>query len=649
MIGKVFSHYKIMQKLGEGGMGAVYLAEDTELRRKVALKFLPEDYINKPEIKARFKREAQAAAALNHPNIITIYEVGEAKEHSFIAMEYVEGKSLRELIDAKEIPFEKALKIFLQVCDGLSFAHQHGIIHRDIKPANIMVDKYGRVKVLDFGLAKYKGLTRLTREGTTMGTPHYMSPEQATSQVIDHRSDIYSLGVVLYELLSGKLPFVGDYEAAILYAIVHQKPTPITKYRPDISRKIQQVIDKALEKDVQSRYQRIEDMLADLKIKEYQPTKVYEPTKILEEYKPPKKKTPLVIASLSSGVVLVVVLLLLLNSSFRSGNTDVKKLEQPTVAKASEDNRGEQEKEESQITPPTSELLQQPSESAVTVGSLQVSSVPSGASVWLNGKVVGKTPYSGKKLKTDQYQLRVRLDGYEDFSRSVQVNQDQTTTVNATLTALFGGLHIQSEPPGAEVFLNGQKVGTTPYLNQKTAAVKYDIVLHKEGYRDYATTVTLKPDKIELIEGNLPALIGNFKIRVKPYGSIYIDGVLRQRDTEFQHKEELPVGSHIVRVIHPTFGIWEKSVTIEAAKITELVVDFNQKVRVTIASKPTWGDIYVDNQPTGFQTTKEITLRVGQHTIEVRRDGYETVGGKKILNLEEDSKEPLVFELRKKS
>jgi len=652
MIGKVFSQYKILEKLGEGGMGAVYLAEDTELRRKVALKFLPEDYTSKVEIKARFKREAQAAAALNHPNIITIYEVGEYKVRSYIAMEYVEGKSLRELIDNKMLLFDEALQIFFQVCEGLRFAHQHGIVHRDIKPANIMVDKYGRVKVLDFGLAKYKGLTRLTREGTTMGTPHYMSPEQATSQVIDHRSDIYSLGVVLYELLSGELPFVGDYEAAILYAIVHEKPTPITKYRPDISRKIQQVIDKALEKDVQSRYQKIEDMLADLKIKENQPAKVYAPTKILEEYKPTrKKKTPLVIASLSAGVVLVVVLLLLLNSHFRSGNIevqDVKKLEQPTVAKASEDNFGEPKKEEPQIIPPTSEPLQQSLDSAVAVGSLQVSSIPSGASVWLNGKVVGKTPYSEKNLKTDQYQLLIRLDGYEDFSRSVRVNQDQTSTVNATLTALFGGLHIQSEPVGAEVFLNGQRAGTTPYENQKLRTGRYEILLHKEGYRDFASTVTLKPGQIEKVESALPALKGGLTIMAKPYGSIYIDGVLRQRDTEFQYKEDLSAGRHIIRVLHPTFGIWEKQVRIEADKVSNFIVDFNQKVRVTIASKPTWGDIYVDNQPTGFQTTKEIILRIGQHAIEVRRDGYETVGDRRILNLDENLKEPVVFELKKK-
>ena len=629
-------------------MGAVYLAEDTELRRKVALKFLPEIYSSKPELKARFKREAQAAAALNHHNIIIVYEVGEYRENSYIAMEYVEGKSLRDMLDARETHFENAIQIFIQICDGLSFAHQNGIVHRDIKPANIMVDKHGKVKILDFGLAKYKGVTPITRSGTTLGTPHYMSPEQVQGREIDHRSDIYSVGVVLYELLTGELPFQGYNEHAVLYAVVNEMPTPITKYQPDISENIQHVIDKALEKNVKSRYQRIEDIQAELKKEIHPKSRIYKPTKTLDEHEPVKKKKSLLITSVSSFVVvmLIVLLLFLLNSDFHSGTSkvqDAKSSEQPI--KESKDNHDKPKKEEPKMVPPTIELKEKPSEAALTVGALKVSSIPPGASLWLNGKQVGKTPYLEKNLKTGQHQILVRLDGYDDFPSRVHVDAGQTTEVNAVLPELFGGLHIQSEPTGAEVFLNGQRAGATPYVKEKMKIDSYNIVLKKEGYRNYSTSVTLKPKQTERIAGTLPMLMGTIKIQVKPFGSIYIDGVLHERDTEFQFKKELPVGIHTVRALHPSFGIWEKQVNIEADKISDVLVNFNKQVKLTVSALPVWGELLLDDQSLG-ETPKEISVRVGQHAVEVRRTGYETVGGKRIIHIDEDQR--LVFELIKK-
>jgi len=257
--------YKTIEVLGRGGMGIVYKAEDTKLKRSVALKFLPPELIQDEEIKERFVLEAQTAAALSHPNICTIHEIDEEGGKSFISMEYVEGQSLRSKIDKGPLEIDEALNISMQVAEGLEEAHKKGIIHRDIKSANIMVTDKGQAKVMDFGLAKVKGATLLTREGTTLGTVAYMSPEQARGREVDHHSDIWSLGVVMYEMLSGQLPFKGDREASILYSVVHEEPKPIKEIKRDLPSELQQIITRALRKKPESRYASAAEMIKDLR------------------------------------------------------------------------------------------------------------------------------------------------------------------------------------------------------------------------------------------------------------------------------------------------------------------------------------------------------------------------------------------------
>ncbi|UCE19573.1 MAG: protein kinase [Gemmatimonadota bacterium] len=266
MIGETISHYKILEKLGEGGMGVVYKAQDTKLDRTVALKFLPPELTRDPEAKERFVQEAKAAAALKQHNICTIHEINETRDgQTFIAMDCYEGLTLKGKIESGSLKLEEAVDIAMQVAQGLTKAHEQEIVHRDIKPANIILDEDGVAKILDFGLAKLKGQARITRTGTTVGTVAYMSPEQAQGIDVDHRTDIWSLGVVLYEMLTGKTPFSGEHEAAIMYSIINEEPEPIQKYRSDLSSELLHVLSRALEKNPEERYQSVNDMLIDLK------------------------------------------------------------------------------------------------------------------------------------------------------------------------------------------------------------------------------------------------------------------------------------------------------------------------------------------------------------------------------------------------
>ena len=254
MIGKTISHYRIIEKLGEGGMGVVYKAEDLSLERPVALKFLSPRAMGTEEDQERFVHEAKAAASLNHPNICTIYEIATADGKTFIAMEYVEGENL--LVRMRSAPFslDEALAITADIGRGLAAAHDSGIVHRDIKPANIVVTPNRVVKIMDFGLARVAGGAQLTQPGTTLGTVSYMSPEQARGVVVDGRTDIWSLGVVLYEMLTGSRPFLGDRDMAIIYSILNKDPLPPSDLRPDIPDTLGAIVKKALAKDANARY-----------------------------------------------------------------------------------------------------------------------------------------------------------------------------------------------------------------------------------------------------------------------------------------------------------------------------------------------------------------------------------------------------------
>ncbi|MGB2981068.1 MAG: tetratricopeptide repeat protein [Candidatus Zixiibacteriota bacterium] len=264
MIGQTISHYRVLEKLGEGGMGVVYKAEDTKLKRTVALKFLPPELTRDAEAKERFVREARAASALDHPNVCTVYEIDEAGGHTFISMACIEGQDLRDKIQSGPLELADALDIAFQVALGLQAAHEKGVFHRDLKSGNVRITPKGQAKIMDFGLAKSQSGTTITKSGTTMGTPAYMSPEQARGEPVDHRADIWSLGVVLYEMITGELPFKGEHEQAVIYSILNREPTPVTSLRKEIPGSLNKTITKSLSKDPAQRYQSMDEMLIDL-------------------------------------------------------------------------------------------------------------------------------------------------------------------------------------------------------------------------------------------------------------------------------------------------------------------------------------------------------------------------------------------------
>ncbi|MFC1559214.1 protein kinase [Gemmatimonadota bacterium] len=320
MIGKTVGHYQVIDKIGEGGMGAVYKAEDTTLHRLVALKTLSGHLTEDEEAKERFVREAQSASSLNHPNITTIYEFLEEDDTRLICMEYIEGKTIRDMVESGVVSVRKAIDIIIQAAEALDAAHGKGILHRDVKSANIMVNMEGRVKIMDFGLAHLEERSQLTRTGTTLGTLSYSSPEQISGRTVNQGSEVFSLGVVFYELLTGQLPFKASNEAEILFAIINNEPTKISNLREDVPELVEAVVSKMLEKDSELRYQTCADVIHDLQgIRKEMETSTVGTTSVLKRVQDRSRKRTITIVTAGMLAVAGLVTISLLLASPEPG------------------------------------------------------------------------------------------------------------------------------------------------------------------------------------------------------------------------------------------------------------------------------------------------------------------------------------------
>ncbi|MFQ5674896.1 MAG: protein kinase, partial [bacterium] len=512
LIGKTISHFKIVDYLGGGGMGVVYKAEDTNLKRTVALKFLPVELTRTSDAKARFRKEAQAASALDHPRIGTIYEINETEDgHMYIAMAYYEGETLKQKMSARPMSVDKAIELVLQIANGLATAHEKGIIHRDIKPANIIITTEGFVKIVDFGLAKLDDSTRLTKSGTAMGTPAYMSPEQAKGKQVDHKSDIWALGVIFYELLTGKLPFWGDNDMSMLYNIVNEPPQPVSKLNSKIPAQVEKVIDKVLSKDPQIRYDSVDEFIRDVKALHPQPSSEAQTVVLKQEPALASQEKPdvdqvktMVIpekvpvadrpaASKSKKPFLVLATLSILAIV---GFLNVSKIK-------------------SFFTPD------------VDAGYIRIDSEPPGAAILVDGIQTGKTtPAILGPFNAGQYRISLTTAGFEDWSKQVGITAKDTLLKIASLTPIkqsvniestasvqkektqkeetptvltppetkpvpkktvgktrvskpvYGNLFVDSTPQGARIFLNGNSTGhRTPHRFTRLKPAEYKVRL----------------------------------------------------------------------------------------------------------------------------------------------------------------------------
>ncbi len=506
MIGKTISHYKIIEQIGAGGMGVVYKAEDTKLERTVALKFLPPELTREPEAKERFIREAQAASSLDHPNICTIHEINETVDgQMYIVMACYDGQTLKQKINSGPLSIDEAIDIAIQIAQGLARAHEEGIVHRDIKPANIIITDRGEVKIVDFGLAKLAGQTQLTKDSSTLGTVAYMSPEQLSAKEVDHRTDIWSLGVVLYEMLTGQLPFCGDYEQAVIYSILNDEPKSQQKLQDDMVLELKNIIQNALRKDPNLRYDSSYDIISYLK--------KYQKSFTQSEINPLKFKyllqfvrKPIVTTTFIFLVLSAIIVIWFINRQYKiNWAKEVAILEIERLIKEAGYIGGlaaalELAEETEKYIPDDPQLGRLLSECSITTS---IQSDPYGAKIffkkysevesdWL---FIGNTPLDSIRLARDYFRWKIEKPGYETIFLV-------TTKYQLTKSTKFKLDRSGSIPTGMVRVNNGKsEIGLIPeffYDKYEVTNKDFKEFINEGGYRnpDYWTFPFIKDGKI---------------------------------------------------------------------------------------------------------------------------------------------------------
>ncbi len=647
MIGKTVSHYKVVDYLGGGGMGVVYKAEDIKLKRTVALKFLPLEFTRNPEAKARFMKEAQAASALDHPRIGTIYEVNETDDgHMYIAMAFYEGETLKDVLGRGTIPLKRVIDLVLQVANGLASAHEKEITHRDIKPANIMITEDGFVKIVDFGLAKLGDSTKITKSGMAMGTPAYMSPEQVKGTQIDHRSDIWSLGIILYELLTGKLPFRGDNEMSMLYNIVHEEPAPASQYNPEIPSQIEKIITHSIVKNASERYASINEFIEDLKQvqtggseltkADKSTTITLDPDQMRTIVKPAAdSKKPVRKPKAGKGRSVVVAfffLALLVLGIMNSSKIEALLFKDKT-------------------------------------GYLEIISEPAGATILVNTEKQNKsTPALLGPLEEGTYEVSLTVAGFESWSKIVTISENDTVLKTARLIPLtprrakVGKVAISSTPPGASIFMDSRDTGKkTPAVLANLTVEEHEILLTKNGFEPFEGSVTVSSEQTEAFAATLkkaaaPAsdkvkkaksvrkLVGSLFVESNPSGAtIYLNGKSTGKKTP--HKfADLKTGSHKIQLALDGYEdeIQNKNIRANVQTKTKIQLKetapgflFVQAFILENGSKRRDAskiDVYIDGDNVGTGWTK-YELKSGVHSVKAVKIGFNLQSGEQKVKI----------------
>lgn len=672
-----YGRYEIRKELGRGSMGVVYEAHDPQIDRTVALKVLRQDRHATDTFVKRFLKEAKAIGRLSHPNIVTVYDAGEDRGTIFIAMEFLEGVPLNQVIEAKRFSFEEVLDIGIQICETLDYAHAKGVIHRDIKPSNILVQPKGRIKITDFGIARIEdpSATLQTQDGEILGTPAYMSPEQVLGKAIDGRSDLFSVGVILYELSTGSRPFgrSGKTLATLFNEITHAMPPDPGELNPGLDPGLARVVMKCLSKDPGERYPTGEAAAEALqacrqRVDTTAPPPVDETIRIGPAFEPRKSRhfLPFLIflVVLALGVSLHALYPDALRNLFKQREVTTRDERPPTKprtllqvastppgaevsvdgqprgqapfdvelepgrhsVKASmaghEEWTGEVRLEEARPYRLQIDLKQRRALAFVSV-----ESEPSGAAVLVNGQPEGQTPL-GLELPLGQHAIRVSLAGHEDWQAPLTLAEEREYPVRVTLRPLpqpkTATLKVVTLPPGATVSVNGEPRGASP-LEIRVPLGQHQVVTRLEGYQERTELVDATQDKVYPIGIDLqPAVkLATLKIISRPPGAdVHIDGLPRGK-TPFA--AEMPTGPRMVRLSLPGHELWADWVQLDDPREHALDVELKPMVRealLRIDSSPSAAEVFVNGESKG-STPQELKIASGDYKLSVKHPGFE--------------------------
>ena len=674
-IGKVIDNYRILESLGIGGMGLVFKAINTKLDKLVALKMIAPGLAMNEDFIKRFQKEAKALAKLADPNIVSIYDLRQENDNWYIVMEYIDGPTLSDLIQKRKgLSVFDSVAVLKQLLRAIGHAHQANIIHRDIKPNNIMLNSDGVVKITDFGLSKDQSSSRNTMTVQSGGTLYYMSPEHVKGfSFTDKRSDIYSLGMTFYEMLTGKVPFQNmETDFDIRESIIRKDFIKPTHFNPKIPKPLEAIIMKSIAKKPEDRYQSAKEMLEDIQRFEAS----LKGTKVITKHSLQKPQKVQSAGKLKSKNILYAVsLIIILIASFfvfkslnnkptAENQTDIARQETTPV------NEIKQEPVKKDSVTVAEKPVQTPVEnrspvkqaskshgkisSPPTTGTLFISSEPPGSQIFINGSFRGETPYTVFGINNGENTLVLKADGYEEYSETISIRQGQKENISRKLTPLTGNALISYQPVNSILKIDGKTINSksSPVNLSDLSIGTHNLEISKAGFAPYYNVLEIKHKETAELNVTLSELIGKLSVRVKPWGSIYIDNQIQKANTDIKFEKELPENEYTLKIEHPTFGEWKKKISIRHDKEENIVVDFTKMVTVQVnaldsENKPVSATIIIDNKPTTFTTPENIKVRPGLHSFLVQKEGFIATEDRKEYLVDNSFNKQITFILKK--